>query len=206
MDPVMSENLIDPEEAAGYLSIDVETLLQLARQRRISCYRISSKTFRFRRSDLDAWKAAGFPLEPLPMQGPRVRNRAASHAHEDAIDRLVPDAQRTGYFDAMLVRFGIELSDWRVVPDAFAFDDVAHVLTVYEVEHTHPNTKTKLRRLRALRVQLTERGWSIRLLVAASSDREWTEVDITTGEVAPHEWATERGRVRFDMPGEPAEP
>ena len=56
-----NSRLLTPEEAATYLSLHVETVRKMARQRRIPCSKIG-RYWRFRPADLDDFMARGGTL------------------------------------------------------------------------------------------------------------------------------------------------
>lgn len=198
----MTTRYLNYKNAAAYLDMPEGTLRTLVFKRKIPHSRIGPRMVRFELADLDAWIAANKQREVAAEIRELRGNRAASEAHEHAIRRLAPDAARKGFKQALSER-GVELlRESFIVPDAFAFDEATRCVTLYEIEADHPVGDRKLARLRALSDALGTVGWSLRLLLAAASSAELTEIDIETGALAVSEirGLVTANHVRFEMP------
>lgn len=91
--------------------------------------------------------------------------------------REVPGAQTRGWRQALrtaLEPYTDELDVAPRVPDAFLIDDAGQVITVFEVEVTHPLSPDRLAEWASLWSELDCHGWTLKLYVIDRLGRSTT--------------------------------
>lgn len=197
----MTTRYLNYKHAAAYLDMPEGTLRSLVYRKKIPYIRIGPRTVRLDIQELAKWLERQV-VEEKPVE-PRDLGGGTSEDHEEAIRRLAPDANRSGFPRKLLERTGVGIPvTEHIVPDAFTIDEITRCVDVFEVEHRHAITERKLAKLRDLSTRLAAVGWTLRLFGAAASSHEWTEIDVETGALAVDEIArmVRSNHVRFEVP------
>lgn len=69
MDASTPEPLMTTKELAVYLQMDARYIYRLVERKAIPHYRVSARTIRFRKSEIDEWMKKIHPQEPPKMAG-----------------------------------------------------------------------------------------------------------------------------------------